>query len=241
MLKKEFRDTLRILIESALLMLSIPLILLVAWIFDLEAPPGDLLSGTYILTFFVFAGYSGIALFKTEKRDKGFEYLFTLPLPRIKILLYKIVPRLAVLILLSMPVFMIFDFTFNGTAVPGFLLFFGCVCLSLAFESYLVGIIAVILFVFFYSLSQRFISVGLFLLTSKTYLFTRSLSASTIALLILCIPLVISFLMVLKKMDLKPYKYIVKPYIKVMLPVILVHIIIFLLYYNQVYNFYYIY
>ena len=93
MLKKEFRDTLRILLESSSLLLSVPLIILTTLIMGLKINVVQLIKMISIVTVFAFSGYSGLGMFLWEKRDKGFEYLLTLPISRLKLFIYKLVPR----------------------------------------------------------------------------------------------------------------------------------------------------
>jgi len=234
MLKKEFRDAFRILLESSMLMLSIPVFIILSNIFGFEAPPREVVPTLFILTVFAFAGYSGIALFRSEKRDKGFEYLFSLPMSRAKILVFKLIPRFTILLILSVAVVVFCGVTVKGTMVPLLFLHLGSVCISLAFESYFAGFITLVLLGFFYSLSSRFISMGLFLLGGRSFSLYRYISPNAAALLVLGIPLIISFWLVLKNLDLKPYKYTIKPYFTITLPVIVLHIVVFLIFYKDV-------
>ncbi len=54
----------------------------------------------YQIFIFVFSFFMGISLFSYEIRNGGFEYMLTFPVSRTKILLTKIIPRLAMLIML---------------------------------------------------------------------------------------------------------------------------------------------
>lgn len=226
MLKKEFQDTLRILLESSLFMFAIPVVLLVALIFGLEAPSADLIMAVSNITVFIFAAYSGMALFLREKRDNSFEYMLTLPVSRFKLLAIKMAPRLLVLAGLTGLMAIFYEATFNGLILPLLYFHLGMVFLSLAFtRSYFAGFIAAFLLGFVYTLGQRVVSVSLFLLGGKNYYRLDYINPSLLTVLLVLIPLAVSFIWVFKKLDLKPYKYVIRPYFYVALPVIALEVI----------------
>jgi hypothetical protein len=238
-LKKEFRDTLRILLESSLLLFAIPMILAVAYIFQLEAPAKDLIYVVSIMTVYVFAAYSGIAIFKSERKDKSLEYLLTLPLTKFKIYMYKWIPRLVTLLVLSLALIIVFKMTIKGILIPLFFLQLAGIFISLAFDSYLLSFCAMIILGFFYSISMRFAHYGVFLLSGENYRIYRYVDPGVVAALIIGIPLGISFAKAFNNMDLKPYKYSLKPYLQFTLPVLLLHIMVFFLFYPQWQRYYY--
>ncbi len=117
MLKKELRDV----IKAALpVMLILGLFLLLNKIF-----PGFLgkeilaisekvgISGSidlYLiaLVLTIVAGSLGSGAFKSENKDNAFEYLLSSPIPGSKIILYKVLPRLAVLVMFLIVYFLVF-------------------------------------------------------------------------------------------------------------------------------------
>jgi hypothetical protein len=239
MLKKEFRDTLRLLLESSVLLLAIPMTLVVTLIFQLDVPAKDLIQVISILTALLFAAYSGIALFRTERRDKGFEYLFSLPLSRLKIFLFKLIPRVVVLLVLSGILLLAFDLTLKGIILPLILLQLAGVFISLAFDSYFLSFCAMILLGFFFTVSSRFSYYGLYMLSGEDWRIIRYINPSVVALLLLGIPLSISFAKVLKNLDLKPYKYSIKPYLQFMMPVLLIHMLVFFMFYEKLQQYFF--
>jgi hypothetical protein len=234
MLKKEFRDTLRILVESSVMLLAVPLIILMSLIMGFTINYVQLIKITAIITVFAFSAYSGLGMFLWEKRDKGFEYLLTLPISRLKLFIFKLLPRFVVLMLFLVTWALVFNTSAKDYIVVLIFIQLSAACLSLAFNSYFAAVIGIILLGFFYGLSSRFItflfirwqriSIDLFAIISPYFL----------AALLLGIPLGISFLLAFRNFDLKPYKYVVKPYLFIALPLLLVQVVVIFWYYDKI-------
>jgi hypothetical protein len=234
MLKKEFRDTLRILVESSVMLLAVPLIILMSLIMGFTINYVQLIKITAIITVFAFSAYSGLGMFLWEKRDKGFEYLLTLPISRLKLFIFKLLPRFVVLMLFLVTWALVFNTSAKDYIVVLIFIQLSAACLSLAFNSYFAAVIGIILLGFFYGLSSRFItflfirwqriSIDLFAIISPYFL----------AALLLGIPLGISFLLAFRSFDLKPYKYVVKPYLFIALPLLLVQAVVIFWYYDKI-------
>jgi hypothetical protein len=238
MLKKEFRDTLRIFLESSVLLLSFPLIILMSLIMGFTINYGQLLKVISIISVFAFSGYSGLGMFLWERRDKGFEYLLTLPMSRLKLFVYKLLPRFVVLMLFLATWALIFAEPVNDYIVVLIFIQLAAACLSLAFNSYFAALVGIILLGFFYSLSRRFI-ISLFFHWQGISIdpFTI-ISPNVLAALLLGIPLGISFLLAFWNFELKPYKYTIKPYLFIALPLLLVQLVVIILYYERIMFFY---
>lgn len=233
MLKKEFQDTLRILLESSLFLFAIPVVLLVAWIFGLEVPAEDLLFAVPLATIFIFAAYSGMALFLRERRDKSFEYMLTLPLSRLKLLALKMLPRVLVLALLTLSMAMFHEVTFYGFILPLLYFHFGMAFLSLAFtRSYFAGFIAAFLLGFIYTMGQRVWYFSLYVWAGRTHDILHTVNPTLITVLMVLVPLAVSFFWVFNKLDLRPYRYAVRPYFYVAAPVLVLEVIYMFLAYD---------
>ena len=120
MLKKEFRY----ILKPALTTISVLLIMLLLFRFNLDwlisgfrsksglmAEMGmsnhfDLFIAALIITF--TSGGFGLGIFKSEHEDKAFEYLFSSPLSKARIIALKVIPRLVALI----PFFLIYLLSF---------------------------------------------------------------------------------------------------------------------------------
>lgn len=237
MLKKEFRDTLQILLESSVLLLSVPLIFLVSLIMGFKVN-WQLVKIISITTVFVFAGYSGLGMFLWEMRDKGFEYLLTLPISRVKLFFDKLLPRVVVLFLLLGIWGLVFNQPLKDYLVVLLFIQLIAVCLSLAFNSYLAALISTILLGFFCVLSGWFITALFIRLQTVSINPFEIISPYALAALLIVIPLGISFLLTFRNFDLKPYKYAIRPYLFIALPLILIQAVLIFLYFEKVKAFY---
>ncbi|MCG8668276.1 MAG: ABC transporter permease subunit, partial [Pseudomonadales bacterium] len=86
MLKKEINDTLKTLLYSSLFLVLIPVSMVA------KAP---ITRSLFVMYIVLLALYSGVTLFRTEKRDRAMEYMLSLPVSRWRILSFKVLPRLA--------------------------------------------------------------------------------------------------------------------------------------------------
>lgn len=246
MLKKEFRDSLRVLLECSLLLLVIPAILLMdVLFFHINLGFMELLQVILIITVLAFAIYSGLTLFRREEKDRSYEYLFSLPLSRSKILVCKIFPRLLLVILLLL----IYAFLFGIEEDPIFrqndnvlvtvtVFFFSALFLSLAFRNLGAAFIGVYLLLVVYELSFSF-SIEVFWKIRLTRYYDQlhdymtgffAKMVSILPGLLIIIPLGISFFLTVKRLDLRPPKYRIKPYLYIALPFILVQALLLLLF-----------
>jgi hypothetical protein len=234
MLKKEFRDTLIILLQSSILLLSIPIIMGLSLVINTDISFVQLLKAASFITLWAFTGYSGLAMFQAERKDKGFEYLLTLPLSKLKLLIFKMVPRLSVLVIIGGSYALLADTGSVGDYFAALLIFhLGAAFLSLAFQSLFPAVVAVILLATLFSLANMF--VGSVYLQVKQLAFNpySIVPPYAAAALLLLVPLGISFFLVLKNLDLKPYKYSIRPYLFIALPVVLLQAIIIAVYYDR--------
>ena len=98
MIKKEFRE---IIIPALSRLATMALFLVIAMI----VVPSSFKISLYVMclgyVIFWIANCYGISAFKSEYRDNAFEYLLSFPLSKSRILMNKILPRLAILSLLT--------------------------------------------------------------------------------------------------------------------------------------------
>ena len=234
MLKKEFRDSLRILLESSLFLLAVPMSILASVIMGFTLAYGQLIKYTSIITIFAFAAYSGLGMFLWEKRDKGLEYLLTLPMSRLTLFLCKLLPRMILLLVLLGAWGLIFQVSIKQLVVVLIFIQLAAASLSLAFNSYFAAIIGIILLMFFYSLSQRFIWFLFYQWRELSVNPFAIISPTLLAALLTGIPLALSFLMAFKNLDLRPYKYTVKPYLFIAVPLLLAQVAVIFFFYEKV-------
>lgn len=218
MLKKEFRE----IIVPALLRLSI--LLMFPLISLLEV--GQYISGPSYYMFISFtlglltiwiASTYGIDAFRNEHKDQALEYLFSFPLSKFKIALYKIIPRISILLVL-IAINLVVDFMgfadyFKGEGVLFYVMVvFSPVCLvmffllsgffvSMFFEKkrsrIFLNIAAII--------SMTAVSLGIHSLLMSTSLIRHVYDISFSAgCLVVLTAMGTAFVSVYRKMDLKP-------------------------------------
>jgi hypothetical protein len=223
MFKKEFYDALKKLLECLLVLLAIPLAIVwdkfvvhFGWSFL------DIFKFVFAVTVVVYSPYSGATIFQSEKKDRAFEYLLSLPLPRLKIILYKVAPRITFLLLLL--VVSAFFSVFANIWTAGLILvvlFLISLFLSIVLSSVIVGLIEVALLYVLIHLNDLIINVFLWKLKIAGDIFpsfpTRLFSAAFVL-----IPLGIAFWLTFKNLDVKPFKLQMRPYLFIAFPSILI-------------------
>jgi ABC-type transport system involved in multi-copper enzyme maturation permease subunit len=252
MLKKEFHDSLRVLLECSLLLLSIPVFIIMdVLFFQVNLDPRELVQTVAICTLMIFAIYSGLTLFHREEKDRSYEYLFSLPLSRSKILLCKIFPRISLLSLLLFIFVFLFGienvdlFVRNYNVLWTIIVFFlFALFFSLAFRNLAVGFTGMYILLVIYDMSLRF-SINVFehilyysyydRISDYRYNIFRN-AVYILPGLLIVIPLGISFFLAFKRLDLRPPAHRVKPYLYIALPVILIQAVLLLLFYKDLFD-----
>jgi len=234
MLKKEFLDALKKLLECLLVLLAIPLAIVwdkfvihFGWSFL------DIFKFVFAATIIVYSPYSGATIFQSEKKDRAFEYLLSLPLPRLKIIIYKVAPRIVFLMLLL--VVSVFFSVFNNIWTAGLIfiiLFLISLLLSIVLSSVIIGLIEVGLLYVLIHLNDITINVLLWKLKIANDIFpsfpTRLFSAALVL-----VPLGIAFWLTFKNLDVKSFKLQMRPYLFIALPSILILIAFATLYFKK--------
>jgi ABC-type transport system involved in multi-copper enzyme maturation permease subunit len=222
-LKKEFRDTLKVMGQCLLVLLAVPIFKLLDWHFfhfqwEISGIMGPIVTGIII----IFAAYSGATVFRGEKKDRALEYLLSLPVSRWEIFSAKVIPRLLVLLLMVAAAGILN--IFKNVLVDGIsmvILFLTGLFISLAVESLLsaiMGVLAVNLFLYYASLIMSYVTMEYGLLGSREPLFWLS---QLLPAALLLFPLAAAFALTLKNLDVKSLKWHVKPYLVIALPSVL--------------------
>jgi ABC-type Na+ efflux pump permease subunit len=235
MLNKEFRDTLKRLGECFFILIGVPLgylwdrvVVIFGWDF------WSIFKGVLVAFIFVFAAYSGATIFLAEKKDRAFEYLFSLPVSRTRILATKLLPRLGCLLLLYAVLTMLSKSPFFSPVglMLAFIFSVG-VFLSFAIDSVVIGLLGILLLSGLYYFTQptfSFIAWNLHLIPSlnSSLMIIRPLSA-----IILLLPFGIAFWKVYGHLDAKPLNLQMKPYYLISLPSLLVLISLIMMFYGK--------
>jgi ABC-type transport system involved in multi-copper enzyme maturation permease subunit len=221
---KEFRDTLKILGQCMIILALIPILKLLNWEFshfqwDIYGLWAPVITNLII----IFAVYSGVAVFRAERKDRALEYLLTLPVSRWKVLWSKVAPRLAVLVLLvSMSWWGGILDSPVADGISLIILFLTGVFVSLAVDSMLSAVLGVLVLniVIYYSsliLSYLIMKYGV-MATKIPMLWTSQL----LAVVLLLVPMGTAFWLTLKKYEAKPLKWQAKYYLSIALPPVLI-------------------
>ena len=223
MLKKEAWDALKRELECLLLLGAIPL----AFIWDKFVVKfgwgfRDIFSGIFITTVIIYAVYAGATIFQSERKDKAFEYLFSLPVSRSKILLMKLVPRMIILILLVIILQLFFEANVADIGITFLVLFFVSAFLSIGTYSIVINLIGVMmLYYVFHALLQILMNFSFFHgLESRGSWIIPAFQLLAAALLL--VPMGTAFWLTFKKMDVKPMKWQLRTYYAIVLPTIIV-------------------
>lgn len=233
MLKKEIKDTLKILGHCLLLLFLVPIARLLKWhIFHAQWEISGLFEPIFVVIVLLFASYSGVSIFQTEKKDRALEYLLSLPMSIGKILVIKILPRLTMLLLLIVVggILSIFR-TVISDAIGVIIVFFVAVFISLAVDSLInamIGVLLVNIILYYTSLIASYLTIEHRVLGSTEPIFWLSY---LLPALLLLVPLAVAFGLTIKNFDLKPLKWQAKPYLVITLPsalLLLIFIMVFI-------------
>jgi ABC-type Na+ efflux pump permease subunit len=217
---KEIKDTLKTLGYCLFLLLFIPLAMLMDWhIFHSQWEVSGIFAPVFVAIVLLFAGYSGVSIFQTEKKDRALEYLLSLPVSIGKILAIKILPRLTMLLLLVVVggILSIFR-TVISDAISVIIVFFIAVFISLAVDSLInamIGVLLVNIILYYTSIITSYLTIEYRLLGSTEPIFWLSYLLPGLLLLV---PLAVAFGLTIKNFDLKPLKWQAKPYLVIALP-----------------------
>ncbi|OGF66825.1 MAG: hypothetical protein A2Y62_10605 [Candidatus Fischerbacteria bacterium RBG_13_37_8] len=165
----------------------------------------------------------GLSAFGGDRRQRGIEYMLTLPYSRSRILLAKLLPRLAAIILYAVLLFIMYYAldvitisTYHGVLAIialGFLLFIVSFSLSAGFDNFLILFTFACVAFFFVAISLYFIIWAGFELKGamdmqfnqfiSAYLFSSSGSVYLIIMMLMVIPFLGSFYLAFRKFDTK--------------------------------------
>jgi len=236
MFKKELSDSLKTLwigIPFALLVVFLKVFLRRSQSFFWDAD--SLLNLTFTSTTLIFAALAGLTLFRTEKRDRGYEYLFSLPYSRLKLLAFKVLPRLLILsgLFLIGGLFSVFD-SFFADIFSILVVFCFSLFISLAVDSFFMGLMGVIILnniLYFVVIVIGYLKMDQAadsaLVSPPGFFMAQFLPA-----VILLLGLGTAFWKTFKRLDLKPLNRQIGSYLLYVLPVIFIYLGFILLHFK---------
>jgi len=245
MLKKEINDVLKQIVFFTAAVLLLPALLIITKIIPHQS---------YFSVFFplfqfgliFLAFFMGSSLFSLEHGQRGMEYLLSLPYSRLKLIGFKILPRLIAVMIFFVAFWILYNtggeylvaFPFAAFAAIYFFLFFISLSLSANSENFLVLFVASF-FSLFICYGLLFLILWLVMLIKGIpfsplflrYLFTWEHASYLPALILLVgsvflLPFLISFVLSFKKFDIRPAKVYNKLYFKYFTPMLILGFII---------------
>ena len=205
----------------------------------LEGEKLIIILGAWLLMFSMFLGLSPFAM---DSKQKGMEYLLTLPYSRRRLLIIKFMPRLAAIVLFYLAFVLLYGSMGNGALAGGFTifslayfaLFFISFSLAVVDENFIVqsiwagialcGYTVICLYIVFLGFSWKFGMpsswFGSNLWQDLSYDPPTLLSAIAVFLLIAA-PFLASFFLAFKKFDLKPSRAFNRRHLRIFAPLLL--------------------
>jgi len=224
MLKKEFRDALKRFVESLAILFIIPLL----YIVDKLVTKAGLDFASYrdpgfVITLVIYAVYAGGTVFQSERKDRAFEYLFSLPLTRREIILSKILPRLGLLLILGGVATIVVGRGFlHEAGIIVFVIFFSSLFLSIGVLSIVINLFGVMLMCLIFSQGERVFGYLLLKFGGNFASHLGPVVAQFFSAAVLLVPFGIAFWLTFKKMDVRPLKLQMRTYYSIILPTIFV-------------------
>ncbi len=226
MLKKEFFDAFKRFMECMILLLGVPLgVVFDKLIIHYGWKLSEIFNFVFLVTIIAYPLVAGLTIFQSERKDRAFEYLFSLPLSKFETIMYKIAPRFFFLLLLI--IVSTFFSIFDNIWINGFnliVVFFISSFLSISVNSFVIGVFGVSFFFSAYYQASRTIHLifigwdpAKFNDFSKGALLSDLLTAA-----LLLIPIGTAFWMTFKKFDVKPLKWQLKSYLYIVVPTVIV-------------------
>jgi len=235
MLRKEIRDALNRFVESLVVLAVIPFIYIGDKLaFKVGLDYASLIDTGFVLTLVIYSIYAGATIFQPERKDRAFEYLFSLPLTRRKIILAKILPRFGLLLILGLAATMIVGRSLLANAgITVLVLFFSSLFLSIGVFSIAINLFGVILmYLIFFQGGHTLV-----------YLFSRlggsfagqfgPLVPQLVSAVVLLVPFGTAFWLTFKKMDARPLKLQMRTYYSITLPVLFVLVSLITLFFRS--------
>ncbi len=223
MLKKEVRDALKREMECLIILGAVPLAFL--WdrlVMKFNWGFREIFSGVFITTVILYAVYAGATIFQSEKKDRAFEYLFSLPLSRSRILLMKTGPRLAILIFLVIILALFLELDLLAFGITFFVLLFVAAFFSIGINSIIINLIGVFMLYFVFHFLWQILMNFSFLhgleIRGALLIPTFQLIAATLLL----VPMGTAFWLTFKRMDVKPLKFQMRIYYAIVLSTLVV-------------------
>jgi ABC-type Na+ efflux pump permease subunit len=220
MLRKEAGDALKRFAESLVVLVTIPFMYIGdKLVIKAGLDYASLIQTGFIVTLIIYAVYAGATIFQSERKDRAFEYLFSLPLTRRKIILAKVLPRLGLLLILGGVATVVAG---RGLLVEAgitvFVLFLSSLFLSISVFSIVINLFGVGLMLLIFYQGAHVITYLLLKLGINFASRFSPWAAQLVSAAVLLAPFGIAFWLTFKKMDVRPLKFQMRTYYFITLP-----------------------
>ncbi len=242
MSRKEWREVAKQSLYFLLAATAMALLVAIAGRLQAESFSGEkavIMLGLWLLVFSMFLGLSPFAM---DSKQKGMEYLLTLPPSRRRLLFIKLLPRLAAVVLFYLAFVVLYvslgDAAFGGGfaffSLAYFALFFISFSLSVVHENFIVqfiwagialsGHLALCLSIVQLGFSWKFKIpaswIGTRIWHDLSY-DVPTLIVAIVVFLLMAMPFIASFFLAFKKFDLKPARAFNRRHLLIFLPLLL--------------------
>jgi ABC-type transport system involved in multi-copper enzyme maturation permease subunit len=239
MLRKEFNEVLKQSLYLIVLVIGLPVfVAILSLLFGWSVTYDEVFFMTYQGGLIIFGLITGVTLFASERKQRGVEYLLTLPVSRLRLLAIKIFPRLAVLLVLSL-LYVLCKFFIGGpfSEVPLFYLFYAVfmlfiisVSISASHENFVLLAIGTLFVFTAHSLLISLVFPRAIMEIFPSFLLLREGSVLVLGILGLLIPFLTSFIVSFRKFDVHPLKRFNKKYLKVFTPLVVIGLLLSLVF-----------
>jgi ABC-type Na+ efflux pump permease subunit len=235
MLRKEIGDALKRFVESLVVLAIIPFMYIGdKLIIKVGLDYASLIDTGFVLALVMFSVYAGATIFQSERKDRAFEYLFSLPLTRRKIILAKVLPRLGLLLILGGAATIAIGRSLLAEAgIIILVLFFSSLFLSIGVFSIAINLFGVILMYLIYYMGRHVFGYLLFKLGGNFASHLGPLAAQFVSAAVLLVPFGIAFWLTVKKMDVRPLKLQMRTYYSITLPALFVLVSLIALFFRS--------
>ena len=224
MLKKEIRDALKRFVESLVGLFIIFFVYIGEILFTrIGLDYKSLVRTGFVITLVIYAIYAGATVFQSERKDRAFEYLFSFPLTRRKIMTVKLAPRLGLLLALAGAATIIAGrglLEKNGIIV--LMLFFSSLFLSIGVFSIVINLCGVSIMYLIFFEGQLVFAFLLSKLGANFKGYFATLAPQVASAIVLLVPFAIAFWLTFRRMDVRPIKLQMKTYYLIILPTLMV-------------------
>jgi ABC-type Na+ efflux pump permease subunit len=235
MLKKEVGDALKRLVESMVVLVIIPFMYIGdKLVIKAGLDYASVIDTGFVITLVIYAVYAGATIFQSERKDRAFEYLFSLPLTRRKIILAKVLPRLGLLLVLGGAAAIVVGRGLLAEAwITVLVLFFSSLFLSIGVFSIVINLFGVmLLFIIFYQGGHVFPYL-LWKLGLSFPSHSGPLVAQLVPAAVLLVPFGTAFWLTFKKIDVRPLKLQMRTYYSITLPALVVLVSLIAVFYRN--------